>query len=237
MYTEAEIYYDRAISLAPDIAQNYTYMAKTRIQKTGTTEGARQVLEGALKRIDSDIFVWMLTYFDIYDGRYQSALNRIESIKEEVFKVDDTYAPKDAIRGFIYELMGQNDQALIHYKKARILLEEKVKELPDDPRIHAGLGRILAHLGLKNEAIAEGEKAVNLMPVSQDPMEGPEFLVQLAEIYTIVGDYSAAIDKLEYLLEIPAGTDGGHIGLLKIDPVWNPLRDHPRFKKLLKGGK
>jgi serine/threonine-protein kinase len=68
-------------------------------------------------------------------------------------------------------------------------------------------------------------------------MEGPEFLVQLAEIYTIVGDYSAAIDKLEYLLEIPAGTDGGHIGLLKIDPVWNPLRDHPRFKKLLKGGK
>jgi len=55
----------------------------------------------------------------------------------------------------------------------------------------------------------------------------------LAEIYTIVGDFDAAMDKLEYLLEIPAGVD---IGELKVNPVWDPIRDHLRFQELLERG-
>ncbi|MBN2355316.1 hypothetical protein JXO59_04345 [candidate division KSB1 bacterium] len=79
----------------------------------------------------------------------------------------------------------------------------------------------------------EGEKAINLLPVSRDAMLGPDYLYDLAEIYTIVGDHEAAIDKLEVLLKIPAGV---HIGSLKVNPVWNPLRNHPRFQILLEEG-
>jgi len=104
---------------------------------------------------------------------------------------------------------------------------------PDDARIHAELGKVYGHLGFKDEAIREGKVAVNLIPVSRDALLGPVFLEALAEIYTIVGDYDAAIDKLEYLLESPAGTFGLHIGELKVNPVWDQLRDSPRFQKLL----
>ncbi|MCK4403560.1 MAG: protein kinase [candidate division Zixibacteria bacterium] len=233
MYTEAEGYYERAIALAPDVTSNYIYKALTSIYKTGSTESARQVLHRASKRVSSDDLIWYLVYFDIYDGHYQDAFDRLASIQEEVCERLIDYTPKEAIRGLIYELIGQPDQARAHYIKARTLLEKKVHEWSDDARIHAELGKVYARLGLRNEAIREGQTAVDLIPVSRDAMIGPAYLADLAEIYTIVGDFDAAMDKLEYLLEIPSGV---HIGELKVNPVWDPLRDHPRFQKLLEGG-
>ena len=56
----------------------------------------------------------------------------------------------------------------------------------------------------------------------------------LARIYVMVGEFDAAIDQLEYLLCVPGEMS---VPLLRLDPVWDPLRDHPRFKKLLEAGK
>jgi hypothetical protein len=52
----------------------------------------------------------------------------------------------------------------------------------------------------------------------------------LAEVYAMVGEYDAAIEQLEYLLSIPCLVSPA---LLRIDPIWAPLRDHPRFQALL----
>ena len=139
--------------------------------------------------------------------------------------------PKEVITGWIYKLMGQADQARTHFEKARTLLEKMAQERSGDARIHAELGKVYAHLGLKDDAIREGQAAVDLIPVSRDAMVGPDYLAYLAEIYTIVGDRAAAMENLEYLLEIPAGV---HVGELKVNPVWDPLREHPRFEQLLK---
>ena len=234
MYKEAEGYYDRAISLAPDRFASYTGKAWILIYKTGSTKGTRQVLDKVAKYVSSEDITWTPVYLDIYDGYYQEALNRLASIQKEVEKGNSIYTPKEAIVGFIYELMGQLDQAEAHYKKALLMLEKKTSEWPDDPRIHADLGKVYAHLGLKDQALAQAQKAVDLIPVSKDAMAGPEYLAHLAETYTIAGEYDAAIEKLEYLLEIPAGV---HIGELKVEPVWDSLRNHPRFQKLLEGGK
>ena len=234
LYEEAEGYYDRAISLAPDIEFIYILKQYNLVYQTGDTESARMVLEEALKRVKSDRLIWYIANIDIYDGKYQDALERLSSIREEVWEEQAYFTPKDAIRGFIYELMGQTDQARILYQNARIILEKKAKELPDDPRIHVELGRVLAHLGLKNEAIREVQTVINMIPSSRDAFEGPYYEIALAEIYTIVGDYEAAIDKLEYLLKIPVGI---HIGELKVKPVWDPLRNQSRFQRLLAKGK
>jgi TolB-like protein len=231
MYTEAEDYYDRAISLAPDIVANYTAKAWIYIYKTSSTESARQVLDKASKRVNPVDLLWELAYFDIYDGHYQDALDRLGSIEEEANKGSTVYTPKEALVGLIYELMGQPDQAHAYFKKAQALLEKKTLEWPDDARTHAELGKVHAHLGLKDQAIREGQTAVDLLPVSKDALDGPIYLIDLAQIYTIVGEYDAAIEKLEHLLEIPGGV---HLGELKVDPVWTPLRDHPRFQVLLK---
>ena len=65
-------------------------------------------------------------------------------------------------------------------------------------------------------------------------MRGPYRVEDLARIYVMVGEHDEAIDQLEYLLSIPGPLS---IPLLQLDPAWDPLCDHPRFKKLVESGK
>ena len=94
----------------------------------------------------------------------------------------------------------------------------------------SALGIAYAGLGRKQEAIRQGEVAVDLLPTSKDAMRGPYRLMDLAQIYTMVGDYDRAVKWLEYLLSIPSRLSKV---LLRIDPTWDPLRNHPRFQKLV----
>ena len=65
-------------------------------------------------------------------------------------------------------------------------------------------------------------------------MRGPYRVEDLARIYVMVGDFDAAIDQLEFLLSKPGVLS---IPLLRLDPTWDPLRDHPDFEKLIESGK
>jgi hypothetical protein len=68
------------------------------------------------------------------------------------------------------------------------------------------------------------------LPESKDALDGPVLIVSMARIYTIVGDKEKALDLLEHLLQIPAGLTAHEI---RLDPTWDALRDHPRFRKLI----
>ncbi len=92
------------------------------------------------------------------------------------------------------------------------------------------LGLAYAALGHKESAIREATKAAELMPVSWDALEGMVGIIRLAETYVMVGEYDAVIDQLDYLLSIPSFIS---VPLLRIDPLYDPLRDHPRFQTLL----
>jgi hypothetical protein len=70
-----------------------------------------------------------------------------------------------------------------------------------------------------------------LQPISTDAYSGPNQVETLARIYVLVGDYDAALDKIEYLLSIPSWLS---VPVLRLDPDWDPLRTFPRFQKLLK---
>ncbi len=76
----------------------------------------------------------------------------------------------------------------------------------------------------------EGELAVELLPMSKEAWRGAWRVEDLARIYTMVGEYDAAIDQLESLLAVPSNTA---VPMLRIDPTWDPLREHPRFQALL----
>lgn len=73
---------------------------------------------------------------------------------------------------------------------------------------------------------------MNLEPVSKDAMAGPGYIVELAGILIIVGEYDKAIEQLEYLMSIPAGQDLS-LNTLQLDPWYDPIRDLPRFKRLV----
>jgi Flp pilus assembly protein TadD len=149
----------------------------------------------------------------------------------DVLEDQGSYLPRALLYGEAHDLLGDSDLAREYYDSARAFLEPKVLEQPEDWRRHSALGVAYAGLGRSEEAIREGRLAVELMRVARDAQDGSYPVGDLARVYVMVGEYDAAIDQLDYLLSIPAGKIS--VPLLRIDPVWDPLRDHPRFHALL----
>ena len=123
--------------------------------------------------------------------------------------------------------MNKNDLAKAYYDSARIILETKIKEQPEDDRFHSSLGTAYAGLGRKEEAIREGKLGMALLPENK---RGLSRIENLALIYVMVGEYDSAIDQLEFLL---SSSGWMTVHLLRLDPDWEPLRDNPRFQELL----
>jgi TolB-like protein len=110
-------------------------------------------------------------------------------------------------------------------------LEKVARDSFQEAELRSDLGRAYAGLGEAASAVAEGQKGMALDPTSQDPLDGPGEEYTMAQIYAFLGDADHAIPVLQRLLQIPAG---GWItpGLLRMDPVWDPIRNDPRFQEL-----
>jgi tetratricopeptide (TPR) repeat protein len=92
--------------------------------------------------------------------------------------------------------LGETEQARQGYAAALVELEAAVAERPDDPRLHSSLGIALAGLGRREEAVAEGRRATELLPRSKDGFYYLPFAIDLAQIYVMVGDHDRAIEQL-----------------------------------------
>ncbi len=115
-------------------------------------------------------------------------------------------------------------------EEAERALAKQIAETPDDAQLHALRGLALAYQGRRAEAIGEGERAVELLPVSRDAYTGAYLQHQLARIYVIVNERERALNVLERLLAIPYYVSPGW---LSIDPNFSPLKGDPRFQRLL----
>lgn len=190
---------------------------------------ARTALEEVPKKMEpSSEYFWF--FQELYERNYNSALARVSCITIESIEIQQAFITRAQLAGLVYQLMNEPEHARISFDSALVILEKEAKQRPDDARVHSSLGIVYATLGRKEEAIQEGEIAVELCPVSNDAIIGGDRLKDLAYIYTMVGDYEAALDKIEYLISIPSWFS---VPLLRLDPIWDPLRDYPRFQRLL----
>jgi len=112
-----------------------------------------------------------------------------------------------------------------------------VKEAPESAERHASLGWLYALMGRKNDAIAEGKRAVELKPESKDAVDGSLLSGYLALIYARVGENDLAIPLIERLLKTPGAVDSADYAItindLKYRWEWDPIRNDPRFKQLI----
>jgi eukaryotic-like serine/threonine-protein kinase len=229
-YDEAEAAGRRALALAetdPSVNETLTMIRVAR----GDLPGAREVLTRATRQIEAPVMVaYAATYYDLFwvlDDAQRALL----------FRLGPGYFDGD--RGAwglalasAHALAGHAALARAYADSASMSFEEQLKGTPNDAQLHVLWGTALAYLGRKDQAIREGRRAVELMPISANGFTGPYLRHQLARIYILTGEPERAIDELEPLLRIPYLLSRGW---LRIDPTFDPLRSNPRFQRLLEG--
>jgi len=137
---------------------------------------------------------------------------------------------RDFWMGVVARAKGDTVAAQAAFTAARAEQEAAVRAQPDFAPVLSKLGMIDAGLERKEEALREGWRAVELMPLSKDSTDGPQLVFQLAVIYAWTGERDLAIEQLETVAKIP---NGPTYGMLRLDPVWDSLRGDPRFEKIV----
>ena len=235
LFPEALRYYENAISINPDWTYPYRDIIELFLKMDGNTIRARKFPENAAMRQKAcqtdSLTLEVVINTDICDGKFEDALKLLSESKFIVFEAQWFYRPRHLYYALVYELMNQPDLERAYYDSTRVLIEEKIAEVPDDPRLYSTLGIAYAGLGMKEKAVAAGEEAVKMLPVEKESWKGVYLVGDLAYTYVKLGMYPEALNKLDYLLSIPGPLS---TNILKLDPRWAPLRDLPEFDKIIK---
>ena len=228
-YENALDWFDHALSIDADTIWSQFGKVRVYYLSNGDTEKARALLETLPPHRFNDYW-WILN--GMLERNFQGVLGRLDSLSYDVAEGEYFNFYKHLAYAMVYHALSDQSLVKTHAEEARIALEEALREHPEDSRIHASLGLAYAYLSRKAEAIREGKRAVSLYPQSRDAYGAPHYVNSLAMIYTVAGEYEEAINQLEYLMSIASG-DIVSIPVLRLDPMWDPLRQHPRFKRLL----
>jgi serine/threonine protein kinase len=141
--------------------------------------------------------------------------------------------------GQVARARGDKEKALAAFAAARNKLEAKFGDKPEDPIHLSEVATVDAGLGRNEDAIREARRAVELLPIAKDSVNGPTCVAALALVYAWTGERAIALEQLEKVATIP-GVFGGSAptyGDLRFNPCWDDLRGDPRFDKIVAAAK
>ena len=167
----------------------------------------------------------------LLERKYKEGLREAESFPDDLLApIPAALCGKYYLIGFARKALQDETGARAAFLKAKDLVEAQLKQSPDAADMHIQLAKVLAYLGDKDAALAEAQRATELVPESKDAFGGPEIAAGVAEVHAILGDNGRAIEVLDGLLSRPSGVT---VPLLKLNPAWDPLRNDPRFQALI----
>lgn len=225
---------DRALALDPKGFSLLEVKSKLAIVENGdfgVAERALAALQSAnisnaekLKAASARANIFLL------ERKYQEGLQAAENLPDDqIAAFPGHLSSKYYYIGFARKALRDETGAEAAFLKAKNTLEEQLKRTPDSPNIHIQLAKVLAFLGEKDSALAEAQRATELVPQS-DAFGGPEIMSGVAEVYAILGENNRAIEVLDRLLSRPSDVTAQ---VLRINPIWDPLRNDPGFQALL----
>ena len=233
-YADADLAYAGAIAVSRNPAGNRVAQAFNQLMWKGDPAPLRAALAALAPGSDAYASNIMTMYFERWLARdYAGAVKIVEADKaDDWVDPNNIVLPRRLYLAWAVQAAGDTTKATAAYTEIAARVRAAIVERPDDADLHLALGFAYAGLGRKPEAVAEGERAVALMPVSKDALTGPDMLASQAQLYVRVGQPDQAIALIGRLLSISNGAPLSS-ALLQLDPAWDPLRDDPRFKALL----
>jgi len=229
----------RLITLTPGSLNAKAQLGYLDFWTKGSTAGLKNEMATIPPGKDPDGAVTAYRFdADMIDRNAEAAEGALASSALDNFSYfNGVDTPRSFFAAEIALLRGDTAKARAGLERARDLFATALKEAPDVAERHAFLGLTCALLGEKQRAIAEGTRAVELRPESQDALDGTIMNAVLAMIYARTGEKDQALTLLEHLMAVPGAVDTASYSVtvndLKHRWEWDPLRNDPRFQKLI----
>jgi TolB-like protein len=194
----------------------------------------KQLVTGeAAKNADPNDLITARLNLALLEHDYHTAEQILASPGGNEFDDDGFFTPREFNEAIVARALRNTAKADIAFTAARERAAAAVGQRPNDPKALIALAQSDAELGRKEDAIREGERAAQLLPVEKDSLNGTSLLVKLSGVYAQTGEIDRALNLLEELTHNPGGAGYISFGSLKLDRVWDPLRGNRRFDKIV----
>jgi TolB-like protein/Tfp pilus assembly protein PilF len=231
-YAEDKSVLDRALTIEPNDLDTKVALASLQFHWKADTRPMRQIIDsiraanpGALLNAADEWLNCVLAERDVV--AVKDVLNRIDDIPLSDYSV---HLNPLIIEGVIARVTKDDGNARAAFSAARAQQQKTVQAEPNYGPALCVLGLIDAGLGRKEEALREGRRAVELVPVEKDALVGPTMIKYLAMIAAWTGDKDLACEQLAMAVRPPSTVSYGQLKLL---PFWDPLRGDPRFEEIV----
>jgi serine/threonine protein kinase/Flp pilus assembly protein TadD len=232
-YNDYEQTYDRLIELEPDKPILIIQKAFSAVNGKGDLMTFRAALERLPTSVKDDVFVVSFEFAYALSARdwamAKDILRGSTNAERHYFNANGAI-PRGCLEIYLAYLQGGRPAMEAEFATGRQQLNRKAQAHPEDASLLSALAVIDAALGRKSEAIEEAKRAVEMLPVSEDAVDGPSLLYNLAAVYGMMNERDLAFQELAVSAKIPGSVKYGE---LKLDACWDPLRNDPRFDKLL----
>lgn len=229
-YADAVRAYDRAATLAPDLYDAAIQKGLTYLHWQGQLDTLRAVVADLPRGLHLPEVDLARVNLALWEGDTDGLLRLLESIPTPVLETQVAYMPTSLYAGWAHQLRGDNSEAISAFDSARIRLEPLVPDNPNDERILVTLGYVYAGLGRQADAETLAASAVRLRQEAGDALSRLRTLESAARILAQAGFPDQALVHLETIMATHSPVS---VHSLSLDPLLEPLRDHPRFQALL----
>ena len=230
--------YDRALDITPNDPDVMSTKASIYQAQGNVQEAAKFLSEIDEQAPSEDTFQTKITQLRL-ERNYGEAIRLLQArLAQFQFPSGYEKGTEQVWLAFIQRLAGDTADAKVIAAQARDTLQQLFRDQPDNEYFASALSKAYAALGEKELALNAAQKAIALMPRVKDRVWGPAFEENLALIQAILGENSRAIETLTQLLKTPGDSNiyagVAHVtpALLRLDPLWDPLRADPAFQKL-----